>query len=134
MLGQIPLVSALREPMAAEHGALDGLLLAHEAAVRAATEMSARPLLPTHAQAWVAAEAVLAAAATRLLALLDQHPEVQAAEPVAGLVATWNEAQARLPFVRQLFNQEAQAYNEAVALIPTRWLAQAFRFGPCGLL
>lgn len=129
-----PLVAALREPMAAEHGALDGLLLTHAAAVRAAADMSTRPVLPTHAQAWVTAEAALAAAATRLLALLDQQPEVLAAEPVAGLVGTWREAQARLPFARQLFNQEAQAYNEAVALIPTCWLARAFRFQPAGLL
>ena len=129
-----PLVAALREPMAAEHGALDGLLLAHEASVRAAAEMGERPVLPTHAQTWVTAEAALAAAATRLLALLDQHPEALAAEPVAKLVTTWQEAQARLPFARQLFNQEAQAYNEAVALVPTCWLARVFRFRPAGLL
>jgi LemA protein len=129
-----PLVAALREPMAAEHGALDGLLLAHEAAARAAAEMSARPVVPANAQVWVTAEATLAAAATRLMALLDQHPEALAAEPVAGWVATWNEAQARLPFARQLFNQEAQAYNEAVDLVPTCWLARVFRFRPAGLL
>lgn len=129
-----PLVAALREPMAAEHGALDGLLLAHRTAVHAAAEMSAGPVGPANAQAWVAAEAALAAAATRLMALLDQHPEVLAAEPVAGLVATWQQAQERLPFARQLFNQEAQAYNEAVALVPTCWLARVFRFGAAGLL
>ena len=129
-----PLVAALREPMAAEHGALDGLLRAHEAAMRAAAQMAMRPVLPAHAQAWVAAEAALAAVAARLLALLDQHPEAQASEPVAGLVATWREAQARLPFARQLFNQETQVYNEAIALIPTCWLARAFRFRPAGLL
>lgn len=130
----LPLVAALREPMAAEHGALDGLLLAHEATARAAIEMSARPVLPANAQAWVTAEATLAAASTRLMALLDQHPEALAAEPVAGLVVTWQEAHARLPFARQLFNQEAQAYNDAVALVPTCWLARVFRFRPAGLL
>ena len=87
-----PLVAVLREPLAAEHGALDNLLLTHEAALRAAADMSARPVLPANAQAWVAAEAAVAAAATRLLALLEQHPGVLAEEPVANLVATWNEA------------------------------------------
>lgn len=130
----LPLVAALREPMAAEHGALDGLLLAHEATVHAAAAMSARPVLPANAQAWVTAEAALAAAATRLMALLEQHPEAQATEPVASLVATWQQAQARLPFARQLFNQEAQAYNEAVALVPTCWLARVFRFDAAGRL
>ena len=129
-----PLVAVLREPLAAEHGALDNLLLTHEAALRAAADMSARPVLPANAQAWVAAEAAVAAAATRLLALLEQHPGVLAEEPVANLVATWNEAQARLPFARQLFNQEAAAYNDAVALVPTCWLARALRFQPAGLL
>jgi LemA protein len=131
----VPLVAALREPMAAEHGALDGLLLGPRSRrARGGRDECARPVLPANAQAWVTAEATLAAAATRLMALLDQHPEALAAEPVAGLVATWQEAQARLPFARQLFNQEAQAYNEAVALVPTCWLARVFRFRPAGLL
>jgi hypothetical protein len=34
----------------------------------------------------------------------------------------------------QLFNQEAAAYNDAVALVPTCWLARALRFQPAGLL
>ena len=78
-----------------------------------------------------AAQASLIAAHMQLSGL---RVEAVAAEPVAGLVGTWREAQARLPFARQLFNQEAQAYNEAVALIPTCWLARAFRFRPAGLL
>lgn len=129
-----PLVAALREPLAAEHGALDSLLLTHDAAMRAAADMSARPVRAAHAQAWLAAEAALAAAATRLFALLEQHPRALAQEPVAGLVTTWHEAQARLPFARQYFNQEAEVYNEAVALLPTCWLARALRLEPAGLL
>ena len=129
-----PLVAALREPMAAEQGALDSFLLAHQATVRAAAQMGAKPVWPAHAQAWGAAESVLAAAATRLLALLDQQAELGHSEPVATLVAIWHEAQARLPFARQLFNDEALAYNDALAQFPTRLLARLFRFGPAGLL
>ena len=129
-----PLVNALREPMAAEQGALDALVAAHSEAVRSATEMAARPVDPTRAQAWVSTESALASAASRVLALLEQHSALRSEEPVAGQVAAWQQAQERLPFARQAFNEGAAAYNDAVALFPTSLLARGFGFGPTGSL
>ncbi len=129
-----PLAAALRGPMAAEQGALDALLQAHALAVRAAADMSARPVREVHAQAWVAAEAALSAAASRVLALLDQEAELRAQPPVAALLAGWNDAMARLPFLRQLFNEVASDYNAAAAQFPTSLVARLFSFGRCGRL
>lgn len=129
-----PLVAALREPMAAEAGALDSWLAAHAEAARAAAAMSDTPVHEAHASAWVGCEAALAAAASRVLALLDQQTELRQQEPVATLAASWLDAQARLPFARQLFNAAAGDYNDARGVFPTQIVARAFKLGRAGLV
>ena len=129
-----PLVEALREPLAAESGALDTWQVAHADAAKAALSLSARAVDETAALAWVAAETTLAAAASRMLALLDQHAELKLQDPVASLAASWREAQARLPFARQLFNEAAQAYNQAREVLPTHWVATSFKLRRAGLI
>jgi LemA protein len=119
------LVSALREPLAAEQGALDALMHAQAQAERAAGAIASRAA-PHQAAAWVAAEAALAAAASRVLALLEQQPALATQEPVAGPLGAWREAQDRLPFARQFYNDAADAYNAALAEFPTRLLARLF--------
>lgn len=129
-----PLVAALREPMAAEQGALQTWLAAHAEASRCAAAMAARPVAEPQAQAWVAAEGTLAAAASRVLALLDQHAELRLQDPVAELTASWRDGQARLPFARQLFNEAAGAYNEALQVLPTQVVARGFGLERAGLV
>ena len=72
------------------------------------------------------------AAASRLFALLDQNFELRSHEGVAPHAAGWRDASARLVFARQLFNDAAAAYNEAIALFPTRLLTRVFRFRAAG--
>ena len=130
----VPLVAALRLPFGAEQGALDSVLTAHTQAQQTAMRMTAAPVSAASAQAWVAGEAALAAAASRMLALLDQQAALRTEEPVASLLAALNAAQARLPFARQLFNQAAAPYNQALLLFPTRLLVPMFRYAPAGVL
>jgi LemA protein len=129
-----PLVAALREPMVAEQGALDTWTAAHAEARKAAAALAARPVDESRAQAWVAAESALAAAASRVLALLDQHTELRQQEPVAALALAWSDGQSRLPFARQLYNEAAAAYNDALGVFPTPLVARAFRLGRAGLI
>ena len=82
----------------------------------------------------MAAETALAAAASRVLALLDQQSELRFTDPVAALATTWRDGQARLPFARQLFNDAAVAYNDALGLFPTQLVAKGFGLGRAGLL
>ena len=128
-----PLVSALREPLAAEQGALDALLVAHGQADGASASLRATAVAaPAAAADWVKSEAALASAASRVLALLEQNLELRMDEAVAALVSTWIESQAQLGFARQLFDAAALAYNEALAQFPTRLLARLFGFGAAG--
>lgn len=129
-----PLVAALREPLAAEQPALDALLTAQHQAARAAGAMSARPVDAGHAAAWVAAETTLAAAASRVFALLDHQGDLRHITQLPTLVATWRDGEARLAFARQLFNDTSARYNESIALFPTSLLVRLFGFAPAGRL
>ncbi len=127
-----PLLGALDEPLAAEHGALASLRTALAELQRSAAAMRHKPVLETHAAAWVAAESQLAAAASRVFALLDLHAELRVQPGVVANAARWREAQQRLAFARTLFNEAAAAYNDAIALFPTRLLLPLFGFGRAG--
>lgn len=129
-----PLLAALREPLAAEQGALDALAAALAEATKAAAAMSARPVAHENATAWLAAEAALAPAAARAFALFEHDVELRGQGEIATPAAAWREAHTKLGFARQVFNEAAVAYNEAVTLFPTRLLAPMFRFGLAGRL
>jgi LemA protein len=127
-----PLLAALREPMAAEHGALDATLAALAEVKRTASLMGARPVVAENAAAWLTAEASLSASASRLFALLDHSDLLRQQEDVRAHTRSWREADTRLAFARQLFNEAAEVYNAAIALFPTRLLVPMFRFGKAG--
>jgi LemA protein len=129
-----PLVVLLRTPMAAEQGALDAFLQAAAQSRQGAAAVGTRPLDATLARQWVAAESALASAATRLLALLEQQPELRQSAEVAPLLQAWTEGQGRLAYARQRFNEAAEAYNGALALFPTSLLARGFGMAPAGTL
>jgi len=128
----LALVAALREPLAGEQGALDALLAAEKQVRNAAVALGARPVMAPLAGALIAGEAAMASAASRVLALLEQHAELRTDAAVAPQVAVLNDSVSRLAFARQLFNDAAQAYNDAAHQFPTRLLVQMFGFGPAG--
>jgi LemA protein len=127
-----PLLAALREPLAAEQGALDTAQTALSEVARVAALMNLRPVLEVNAASWVAAETGLSGAASRLFALLEHQGELRLQEEVATGSSAWREADQRLAFARQLFNEAAADYNAAIALFPTRLLLPMFRFGRAG--
>jgi LemA protein len=127
-----PLVALLRRPMAAEQGALDAFLAGTAQSRQASAALGARPLDATLARQWQAAEAALGGAATRLLALVEQQPELRADAGVAPLLAAWTSAQPRLTYARQRFNEAAEAHDAAIALFPTTLLARACGMAPVG--
>ena len=129
-----PLLGALREPLAAEQGALDALTAALAEAAKAAAAMGGRPVAQDHAGAWLAAESTLAPLASRVFALFEHDVALRGQADIAAPAAAWREAQTKIGFARQLFNEAAVAYNEAVTLFPTRLLAPMFRFGLAGRL
>lgn len=129
-----PLLLALHEPLAAEHGALDALRSSHGQAQAAATAMKAHPLSPSAVAGWRNAESALASAASRVLALIDQNADLRTAPVVATGVATWHRAESRLAYGCQVFDGAALAYNDAATQLPTRWLVRLFGFAAAARL
>lgn len=127
-----PLIAELRGPLVGEGAALDALLTAHAQVLAAADAVRARPQLAAVTEALVKAEAAMASSLSRVLALLDLHPELKAQDGVAAPLQVLAEAMPRWDFARQLFNETAQAYDSAAVQFPTRLLTRVFGFGPAG--
>jgi LemA protein len=132
MLAMEPMLAALRESLASERGALDALQAALAEAAGAAALMGAQPVHESHAAAWAATEAALAAAGSRVFSLLEQNEELGLQPTVEAGIAAWRDASTRLAFARQLFNDAAVDYNEAISLFPTRLLVSPFGFARAG--
>lgn len=128
------LIELARPEMASEQAALDAWLASQLASRDAARGLRERPVAAARAAALTAAEPPLAAATARVMSLLEQHPAVLAQTTAAAHVATLRETEARLVFARQVFNDAAQDYNDAVRLFPTRLLARLYGFGTAGRL
>jgi LemA protein len=128
------LVAALREPLAAEQGALDALLHADRLVGSAAEALGGRPVMATLAAALVTAESAMASALARVLSLVEQSTALRTHDTVAPQLAVLADSAKRLPFARQLFNEAAQAYNAAARQFPTRLLTRLYGFGTAGRL
>ena len=128
------LVLALRAPLAHEQGALDALLAAEARVREAAAALGVRPVSAGLSAELAAAEAAMASAAARVLALLDQLGSVREDPAVAPHAALLAGGHPRLVFARQLFNEAAQAYNAAAHQFPTRLLTQLYGFGSAGCI
>ena len=124
------LADALREPLADESVTLDALTQADAHQRQAALAVRARPSQAPLLMNWVLAEAELASPLARLQALLEQRHELHASEEIAPLRAQLAELAPRLVYARQLFSDAARTYSEALAEIPTRWIAQLFGMRP----
>lgn len=124
------LMAPLAQPLADEAGSLQALLQAQERQQQAARAVRLRPTHAEALQAWAQAEAGLASPMARVQALLDQHPELAGSEAVKPPRQQLQELVARLGYARQVFNDAADVYNQAVEEFPTRLLMPLFGMRP----
>jgi LemA protein len=120
------LADALRDPLADEAVTLDALTRADAHQRQAALAVRARPSQAPLLMEWVLAEAELASPLARLLALLEQRPDLHANEEILGLQRQLTELASRLAYARHLFSDAADTYNAAVEEFPTRVVARLF--------
>ena len=130
------LLAPLRQTLPNEQGALDALQAAQALLEHAALAMRARPADATSAKQLAATAADFNAAGSRVRALSEQQAAMPAddASAVAQQLLRWREADARIAFARQLFNDAVLAYNEAVFQFPTRLLARVYGLAAAGLI
>ena len=129
-----PLVAALRDRLPGEQASSEALLTAlaqHDAAVAAArAQVISLPLMAR----LLAAEGELASALLRMQALLDRRGDVATEPEVQNALLLLHEADARITFTRQLFNDAVLAYNDARGVFPTKLLARLFGMGSAAAL
>jgi len=140
------------EPLGQRHAAIDALLAqsrlllpdqqpildavaeAQAQVLAAADSLRPRPAMAPRAAALSGAEARLAPDLARLLALLGQPVAPAGDDALPVQVSMLQDADRRLVFARQLFNDAVRQYNEAAHQFPTRLLSRLFGFDAAGLL
>ena len=124
----------LAEPLAGEAAALEAVAQAQAQVQTALDAARRRPVAPDTVADLSKADAVLAAVWVRVLALVEQQPDLRAKPAVAQALATLTAAPAQLAFARRVFNQAGEAYNAATHQFPTRLLGAVLRFAEAGRL
>ena len=124
------LVEAVREPLADEAGTLSALSQAEHRQRAAALAVRGRAAQAVTLTAWVVAEGELASPLARLLALIEQRPELAGSDSVSPAFRELAVLAPRLAYARQMFSGAAGSYNEALEEIPTRWVAGVFSMRP----
>jgi len=127
---------AVRGPLAAEAVTLQALADADAKQRSAADGVRLARARIADVSLWVSAEAGLASPASRLRALIELQPALihesdQGPQLAAALVA-WGEAEPRIQFARQGFNDAVDRYNKAIHQWPTRLIASPLGFRSAG--
>ena len=127
---------AVREPLAAEAGTLAALAEADAKQRGAADGVRQARARIADVSLWVSAEAGLASPASRLRALIELQPalihESDKGPQLAAALAAWREAEPRILFARQGFNDAVDGYNKAIHQWPTRLIASPLGFRSAG--
>ena len=95
-----------------------------------ATQITIDPANATPEQlaAYQAAQGELSQALGRLLAVAESYPDLKANENFRGLQQQLEGTENRIAVARQLFNDEARAYNTQVRRFPANIIAGIFGF------
>jgi LemA protein len=127
------LVETTRAYLQHERATLEAVIAARTAAVSAEQRASAQPGDAAALAALGQAEAVLGGAIGRLLAVVEQYPDLKADATVARLSEELASTENRLAFARQAYNDAVMHYNTAIELFPNVLVAGPMGFRPAGL-
>lgn len=105
---------------------LQGLDEASSALMAAAEALKARPLAAEPPARLAVAEVGLQAALSAVLRQVEQDPALRLSPGMLERLAGISEAERRLRFGRQLYNDAVKGYNAALAQWPTRLLRRLF--------
>jgi LemA protein len=129
-------VDAVRGQLGAEGATLQALVDADARQRSAADGVRVARARIADVSAWVGAEAALASPASRLRALIELQPalihESDDGPRLAAALAAWREAEPRIQFARQGFNDAVDRYNKAIHQWPTRLIASPLGFRSAG--
>ena len=126
------LVETARAYLQHERATLEAVIAARTAAVAAGEQASARPGDAAALAAVGQAEAALGGALGRLLAVVEQYPDLKADATMARLSEELASTENRLAFARQAYNDAVMRYNTAIELFPNALVAGSMGFRAAG--
>jgi LemA protein len=95
---------------------------------------SGAPLNPALISTLSGAEQMLGGALGRLMAVVEDYPELKADQNMRELSEELSSTENRIGFARQAYNDQANDYNDAAQQFPTLIVARLFNFQPQSML
>lgn len=126
------LVETARAYLQHERATLEAVIAARATAVSASERASADPGDAAALAALGQAEASLGGALGRLLAVVEQYPDLKADATMARLAEELTSTENRLAFARQAYNDAVMRFNTAIELFPNVLVANAMQLRPAG--
>ncbi|MCX7658986.1 MULTISPECIES: LemA family protein [Caldimonas] len=128
------LVETAKQYIAHERETLEAVIAARNQARSAAEHVRAKPTHAAAVGALAVAEQTLEGTLARLMAVVENYPELKADQTLRELSEELTSTENRVAFARQAFNDAALDYNNAAQQFPTNLIAGLFGFRPAGML
>lgn len=122
-------VEVARKYLAHEAQTLEAVIAARNQARATEARAAERPTDGAALVALAGAEAALGGALGRLMAVVEDYPELKADQTLRELREELAHTENRIAFARQAYNDEVLAYNDRVRHFPTVIVARLFGFG-----
>ena len=116
-----------------ERETLEAVVAARQQAVASASKAALDPSSGAAVRELSGAESVLGGALGRLMAVVENYPDLKANQNMALLMEELTSTENKISFARQAFNDAVTFYNTSREKIPTNIVAGICGFGPAEL-
>ncbi len=128
------LVEVARKYLAHEAQTLEAVIAARNQARSAEQAATAGPLSAALVGNLSGAESLLGGALGRLMAVVEDYPDLKADQTMRELSEELASTENRIGFARQAFNDQALDFNDSAMQFPTLIVARLFGFAPMAML
>lgn len=128
------LVEVARKYLEHEAQTLEAVIAARNQARSAEQAAAGAPLAPGVMGTLSGAEQLLGGALGRLMAVVENYPELKADQNMRELSEELASTENRIGFARQAYNDQANDFNDAAQQFPALIVARLFNFQPQAML
>ena len=128
------LVEVARKYLQHEAQTLEAVIAARNHARSAEQAAVTGPLSAALVASLSGAEQALGGALGKLMAVVEDYPELKADQNMRELSEELSSTENRIGFARQAYNDQANDYNDAAQQFPTLIVARLFNFQPQSML
>lgn len=124
------LVETAKAYLKHERQTLEAVIAARNQALTASNQAAAAPGEPGAMKGLMAAESLLGASMVKLLAIVENYPDLKANTTMMQLSEELSSTENRVAFARQAYNDAIMEYNTAREKFPGFLVAGPLSFGP----